>query len=288
MNDAECVEFLQRALPRLSLRWSGFRKVRKQVCKRLSRRLRDLGLTDGAAYAAYLEAHPAEWARLDAMCRISISRFWRDRGVFEALAEHVLPDLAQSAERSGTAALRVWSAGCASGEEPYSLSILWSSRLASRFPAVALDIVASDADAGLLARAARAVYPRGCVRELPATLVAAAFEDCDGALRLRAAYRSPVRFLCQDIRQAMPDGPFDLILCRNLAFTYFDAGLQRELLAGLTDRLRPGGYLVVGAHEALPQPTAGFAQIEGALPIYQYTAVQPGLTSINGDGAAAR
>jgi chemotaxis protein methyltransferase CheR len=80
MSDSQCVVFLQWALPRLRVRWAGFRKVRRQVCRRVWRRARELGLADLVAYRAYLEEHPEEWALLDSMARITISRFYRDRG----------------------------------------------------------------------------------------------------------------------------------------------------------------------------------------------------------------
>lgn len=91
MRDADCVAFLQWALPHLRLRWPGFRKVRKQVCKRIDRRCRELGLADIAAYRDYLASQPGEWPTLASMCRVSISRFYRDRAVFDQLAQVVLP-----------------------------------------------------------------------------------------------------------------------------------------------------------------------------------------------------
>ncbi len=93
--------------------------MRGTVCKRVARRIRALGLADVAAYCAVLEADTSEWRRLDAMCRIPISRFWRDRDVFDSLARDVFPLLAAAAVERGDALVRVWSAGCASGEEPY-------------------------------------------------------------------------------------------------------------------------------------------------------------------------
>ncbi len=123
MTNDECVAFLQWCLPRLGMRWAGFRKVRKTVCKRVARRLHTLGLPDADAYRRYLVGHEAEWPRLDAMCRIPISRFWRDRGVFDLLADEVFPALATAAAARGDNCLRVWSAGCASGEEPYSVRL---------------------------------------------------------------------------------------------------------------------------------------------------------------------
>ena len=85
MNDPDCTAFLQWALPQINLRWPGFRKVRRQVCKRLKRRMHDLQLADFAAYRARLEDDRTEWEVVDRCCHITISRFFRDRGVFEAL-----------------------------------------------------------------------------------------------------------------------------------------------------------------------------------------------------------
>ena len=114
MRDSRCVEFLQWALPRLRMRWPGFRRVRRQVCKRIDGRLRELGLDNTAAYQEYLENNPAEWHVLDDFCRISISRFYRDRSVFDCLRDDVLPNLAARAAALGERQLRCWSAGCAS------------------------------------------------------------------------------------------------------------------------------------------------------------------------------
>jgi chemotaxis protein methyltransferase CheR len=255
MTDAECVAFLQWALPRLDLRWPGFRKVRRQVCKRVTRRLTALGLPGITAYRDYLAAHEDEWPVLDGLCRITISRFYRDRAVFEHLARDVFPALAAS-RRTGP--VTFWSAGCASGEEPYSLAILWhfASEREPGWPT--LSIVATDVDAHLLERAATACYPGGAFRDAPAAWREAAFEQRGDQLCLRAAFRRPVKFVRQDIRTAMPTGPFDLILCRNLAFTYFAPAVQARVLVGIEDRLADDGWLVIGRRETLPEG-AGFA-----------------------------
>lgn len=105
MRDEACVRFLQWCLPPLRKRWPGFRKVRGQVCKRIDRRLRQLGLAGPDPYRAYLETHPEEWAVLDGLCRVTISRFYRDRDVFDVLGEEVLPTLAEAARRHGEPAL---------------------------------------------------------------------------------------------------------------------------------------------------------------------------------------
>ncbi len=113
------------------------------------------------------------------------------------------------------------------------------------------EILATDADPRLLTRARRACYPSSSLRELPATW-RAAFEPWGEELCMKSAYRAPVRFLEQDIRRDVPDGRFDLILCRNLAFTYFEEQLQAVIARHLAGVLVPGGLLLLGSHESLP------------------------------------
>jgi chemotaxis protein methyltransferase CheR len=151
--------------------------------------------------------------------------------------------------------LRCWSAGCGSGEEPYSLALLWAFRLAASFPGLSLAVVATDAEEHLLGRAARGCYPRATLRELPQAWIDAAFARVDGLHCLRREFREPVLFLRQDIRAMQPEGLFDLVLCRNLVFTYFDASLQRRALMDIAAQLRPGGALVVGRKEVIPDAT---------------------------------
>ena len=253
MTKSECLELLRWALPRLRLRWPGFRRVHRQVCRRIQRRMDELGVDSPAAYRSHLDRHPEEWAHLDAMCRIPISRFFRDRGVFTALQARVLPALARQARDQGRDALRAWSAGCASGEEPYSLAILWRHGLATHLPGVRLCIVATDADPHLLERARSACYPWSSLKEMPPALRAAAFTRSEGVYCLQSALRQEVYLRRQDIRREQPEGLFDLILCRNLAFTYFEPALQRDVLARMLAHLRNGGALVIGSDESLPE-----------------------------------
>lgn len=250
VKDADCVRFLQWALPELDLRWQGVRRVRRQVCKRLRRRLDELRLDDLAQYRVLLGRSPQEWSRLDAMCRISVSRFYRDREVFERLEKELLPRLLNQAARGGTLPLRLWSVGCASGEEPYTLALMWAFGVSASRDAV--EIIATDADAQLLQRARRGCYPSSSLRELPEAW-RRAFTRCGREWCLAAAYRTPVSFLQQDIREQLPDGSFDLILCRNVVFTYFARAVQMRIARRLAEALVPGGLLLLGARETLPE-----------------------------------
>jgi chemotaxis protein methyltransferase CheR len=268
MDDAEFVRLMQWALPRLRMRWRGFRRVRRQVHRRVRRRMIELGLSDLQAYRAALERDAAEWEALDRCCRITISRFGRDRRVFELLREEVLPRLAADPGREGV--LRAWSAGCAMGEEPYSLVLTWELGLAPRVSGVRLEVVATDADEGMLERARLGVYKPSSLRELPTGWIEQAFCDLGGRHQLRPRFREQVCYACQDIRHDLPAGPFHLVLCRNLALTYFDEGLQRETLRRIRGRLLPGGALVLGAHERPPAGVEGLDRWgEGTLPVYR-------------------
>ena len=253
------MRFLQWALPQLHMRWPGFRKVRRQVCKRIGRRIRRLGLAGIDDYRVWLEDHPDEWAHLDALCRITISRFYRDRGVFDTLAEKVLPSLAEAVRQRGDNVLGIWSAGCGSGEEPYTLALLWHGELQSRFPGINIDVVATDSDPNMLERAESARYTYGSLKELPERLRERAFIREDDTYYLEPSYRRGVRFLEQDIREEQPEGRFDLVLSRNLVFTYFDENQQRELLGCIVGTMGDGAALVLGIHEQLPDTAHGLS-----------------------------
>ena len=138
MKDNKCIEFLQWALPKLSMRWPGFRKVRRQVCRRIARRINELGLGGVSAYRRnLLDEQSDEWQVLDGLCRITISRFYRDREVYRFLADTVLPELAAQASSDGETTVRCWSAGCCAGEEPYTLALIWHHQIVPRLAAMA-------------------------------------------------------------------------------------------------------------------------------------------------------
>jgi chemotaxis protein methyltransferase CheR len=268
MKDTDCIAFLQWALPRLDLRWSGYRKVRRQVCRRIARRVTDLQLQDLAAYRQRLEVDPAEWLAVDNCCHITISRFFRDRRVFEILRTRVLPDIAARAAREGREA-RIWSAGCASGEEPYTLKILWDLEITRSCPWVPLSLVATDIDAGMLSRACQARFEATSLRELPRCFIEEAFERSDNQYYVKPEFREGINFSVQDLRAQPAIGAFDLVLCRYVAFTYFAEPLQKRTLRHILSKLLPGAYLVVGAHERIPDRDFGLTPLSDSPQIFQ-------------------
>lgn len=273
MRDEECVQLLQSVLPQLHLRWPGFRKVRAQVCKRIQRRISSLALDGVAAYRDHLEQHGDEWQVLDALCRVSISRFYRDKQMFAFLEHSVLPELAQRAMARADACLKVWSVGAGAGEEPYTLAIIWQLQLQQRFPDLHLQIVATDADPDMIQRGQVACYDYGSVKNLPESWRNKVFNLQNARYCLKLEYKDAVQLRLHDVRQdfvgVMSNETVDLLFCRNLAFTYFDEALQQQTFSRLLRVLRKGGALVIGIHEQLPQSAVGIRVWSERLRIYE-------------------
>ncbi|HUA60985.1 MAG TPA: protein-glutamate O-methyltransferase CheR [Verrucomicrobiae bacterium] len=171
--------------------------------------------------------------------------FFRDPAVFEMLRKDLLPELAKS--RSSSRSLRIWSAACSSGQEPYSLAM---TILESGFADWKVEIVGTDLSSQILERAAGGTYLQIEVnRGLPAPLLIKYFQRVGLDWRIQEPVRRMVRFTSFDLRQNMSSFPqFDLILCRNVLI-YFEIETRKKILAGLRSRLVPGGYLLLGASE---------------------------------------
>lgn len=232
------------------------------VRRRLALRLAATGCSDYAAYLQTLKADPAELAALLDALTIKVSAFFRNPLVFEVLRERALPELLE-ASRGRT--LRVWCAGCARGEEPYSVAILLR-ELRKEKSAAPPFILATDIDREALAEARAGRYPAEALAEVKKVYLDRYFTPEKERFRLNEAVRSMVVFAEHDLAcgSAPREGLFSdyqLILCRNVLI-YFDLDLQVRVLRGLAERLTPGGYLLLGEAETLLPPTAGeFAEI---------------------------
>jgi chemotaxis protein methyltransferase CheR len=233
--------------------------------------LRELELPAVETYRAYLETHHEEWFALDSFCRISISRFYRDRGVFNYLRSDVLPMLAMTVRANNRHSLRCWSAGCASGEEVYTLNMLWKLHVRSQFSDLTLHIIGTDCDPNMLERARHACYATSSLKDVPRDWLTAAFTKMGDSFCVRPEFRDGVKFVLQDLRHEMPAGQFHLIFCRHAAFTYFDHTLQQATLRLILQKLFPGGVLVTGKQEPLPTRPAELEEYHPGLGIYRKT-----------------
>ncbi|MCJ2142890.1 CheR family methyltransferase [Methylobacterium sp. E-066] len=240
------------------------------LIERLRRRFRANAVADCAAYTALLADRSkgeAEWANLEAEITVGETFFFRYAEQFQALRETILPALI--AARSLDRTLRIWSAGCSTGAEPYSLAILVREALGDALPDWRIVILGTDISVEALATARAAEYGRWALRTMPpeerlryfTRLPPAPGIRREGGYALRPEFRALVRFergnLLSLVEPKLPPGEgFDLILCRNVLI-YFEAETVAAVVRGLGRRLRPEGWMLLGHAE--PNPTfSGF------------------------------
>lgn len=257
--------FLKRACPPLDLDWRKYR--RRSARHRVLARMAELGLTRFEDYLDRLGRDAGEAAGLAELMAVTVSRFFRDAPVWKTVEERVLPHLLAAA--AGRRFLRAWSVGCAGGEEPYSLALLWHDRLQPRYPRRRLTILASDIDEYSLRRARLAVYGGSSLREIPSALKEKWFAAHDDRRRLSPLLAAWVRFLHHNFMNDPPPGTFDLVLARYLPFTYYRGERRLRAARRLWRALRPGGALVIGAKETLQAEERHlFAPWPGATAVY--------------------
>lgn len=249
------------------MQWSGFRKVRRQVCKRVHRRIHELQLSGFQAYRKFLETSQEEWELLDSYCRITISRFYRDHVLYDYLGTQVLPQYIHAhPQRDQYTCL---SLGCASGEEPYTMAILWKQAISDQFPGKSLRIIAMDLDPVLLERAEKAAYSAASLRELPAEWRESAFTREEEMFVLKPGYKGMVEFVQADIRKHRFTGSYQIVCCRNLVATYYSPALQVLLFRKIRKAMTEGAILLLGTHEALPDGVHGFRRDSRTRQIYR-------------------
>jgi chemotaxis protein methyltransferase CheR len=222
----------------------------KCIRRRIAVRMRACGVHSYDDYRAVLTRSPVECERLRDALTINVTRFYRNAETWQTLQRVILPALFDRPRVE----VRAWSAGCASGEEPYTLAILAAEYLAGAGRAGELDrlsIDATDIDRTSLERAREATYRLEGLTEMPAGLVSGYFEDAGDLRRVTERVRRRVAVRSLDLsREPPPHAGYDLILCRNVVI-YFDRPMQERLFQTFADSLAPGGFLVLGKVETL-------------------------------------
>ncbi len=196
----------------------------------------------------------AELARVVEAMTTNETSWFRDVAPFAALRPHVLPLLRST---GGIGRLRIWSAACSTGQEPYSILMALADE-----PAVPVDVVATDLNEQVLDRARAGEYSQLEVnRGLPAAALVHHFERAGAHWRVKADLRSRVQFRRHNLLDPAPPGPFDMVFCRNVLI-YFDLATKRAVLDRIARALRPGGLLVLGAAETTLGVHDGFERVE--------------------------
>ena len=258
----EYKEFLKSTLPELGLRWRRFN--RKSIRKRIVARLRELNLHSLSEYQDYVYANEAERLTLTSLLTVTISRFWRNAGLFEALKDLWLPTLLSRLPAAEP--VQIWSAGCASGEEPYSLLILWQESFANSGRELLL--LASDSSGHCLERAQQARYPASSFREMPSHLREKYCTNEKGTFSLLHNLSQRIAWFEHNLIWEAPPLNNHLIFCRNLVYTYFTDSLQHEITRRFHQALVSNGLLVVGRKDRLPPGTEGLFRLVDH-PIYE-------------------
>jgi len=220
----------------------------KCVKRRINIRVRATQSPTPEAYRALLTRSAGELELLLRTLTIHVSHFFRNPSTFEKLSREVLPQLLR--ERGGARALKLWSVGCAGGEEPYSLAIILRERFAGELALGHLSIRATDVDQATLEFAEGALYRPDRLVEVAPELLARWFTPEGERYRLRPEIRHLVDFGRVDLNDPLSGEESDLIMCRNVLI-YFERGRQEEILDGFADTLKSGGILVLGKSETL-------------------------------------
>jgi chemotaxis protein methyltransferase CheR len=237
-----------------------FREETKYLLeRRLAPRLEVHGLGGFGEYYFFLRHGAGRYGELDTAVELLTTNetyFYREPHQLRAFSDEILPLLARDRARQGR--LRVWSAGCSTGEEPYTIAILLLR--AALFPGWELEVLGTDLSRRVLDAARRGVYGPGAFRAPESEQLRAWFRRQGGKWAVGADVGRLVRFAHLNLLDGggvAAVGKFDVVFCRNVLI-YFDLPARRQVLAGLRKQLRPGGYLLLGHSESLLQVTADF------------------------------
>lgn len=240
------------------------------ILRRIGRRMAVTHNGNLREYAEYLQTHPDEVKELVRAFLIKVTGFFRDPDAFEFIKSSIIPVLVDRARENGRI-LRIWSAGCATGEEAYSLALLVADHLGAEFPEWSIKIFATDLAADAIAFARRGLYPENVLKDLPVEYREKYFERVDQGYRVSKLLRQVVIFGQQDISRGVPFPRIDLVICRNLLI-YLKPELQQVVLDLFAFSLQQSrGYLFLGKAETARPTKATFELVNKKWKIYHST-----------------
>ncbi len=242
---------------------------KKELVKaRLSKRIREGNFKSFAAYYEYVKTGGGtdEFIAMIDSLSTNLTSFFREDGHFRALSR-IVPELVREGARRGRPRIRLWSAGCSSGEEPYTMAI--TALEAAQGLNADIRILATDISTRVLRKAERGIYPAERVKSVPPDLLRKYFQlgqgDWAGHYRVKRDVRDRVSFERFNLMDPpVPGDPFDVIFCRNVMI-YFDKKTQEGLVNRFHSRLARGGYLFIGHSESLTGLSHMFAYLEPSL-----------------------
>ena len=232
---------------------------RPSLVRRFEKRMQTTGVETYEDYRSYLEAEPREFAELLDTILINVTGFFRDPAAWEYLAKEIVPKIVE--QKPEGERIRAWSAGCATGEEAYSIAMLFAEALGAEAYAKRVKIYATDLDDTALAKARLARYETKATDAVPENLRAEYFEDVNSGSTVRGDIRRSVVFGRNDLLSDPPISKVDLLLSRN-TLMYFGSQAQHTVLSNFYFALGPGGFLFLGKAEALHSRTSLFLPVD--------------------------
>ena len=241
---------LRTLLDKLSAAYNfDFREYREPaLVRRIRARMALVHVDDFEAYAEYIDRHAGEHVTLFNAILINVTGFFRDADAWKSVADEVIPRMVAAAGESRS--LRIWSAGCSSGEEPYSVAMLLAEHLGERARDYPVKIYGTDVDEEALAAARHAAYRLEQLKDMPDGLVDRYFNRDGQLYRVRRDLRHWCIFGAHNLTQAPPLSHIDLLICRNLLI-YFTSELQERILSRFHYAIRENGFLFLGRSESL-------------------------------------
>ena len=238
------------------------------IRRRIERRMAVHQIVTMDAYVEYLQHAPEEVEALFRDLLIGVTSFFRDPDTFTVIEEQVVPQL--FAGRPAGGVIRVWSVGCSTGEEAYSLAILLQERMEALKRAFRVQVFATDIDSQAIATARAGLYPASIAADIPPERLARFFaaEPDGGAYRVHKSIRDMLVFSEQDVIKDPPFSRLDLISCRNLLI-YMGGDLQKKLIPLFHYALNPGGRLYLGPSETVGEFADLFAVLDRKAKVYQ-------------------
>ncbi|WP_289019492.1 CheR family methyltransferase [Desulfobacter postgatei] len=249
--------------------WKGYRKVRKGVKKRIRRHMQELNCRSARDYISIIAADKDQKSITESCLLVTISRFFRDRRMWEYLETTILPEFIKNVCDQ----IQVWSAGCACGEEAYSLSILWH-KLTAYNNDTRLNILATDVNPVCIQRAQKGWFEKSSLKEMDPATIATYFKKIPGKAQyeVHSCTKPAISWQFHNLFTPMTKGPFHIIMLRNNLLTYHQGTKKEYAFQMILDRLIPGGYIMIGSNEKLPTAFTGIFQRSRECPlIYQYT-----------------
>jgi two-component system CheB/CheR fusion protein len=258
----ELIEYIKRAR---GFDFSGYKRA--SLARRIRKRMQEVGVAEYGGYLDLLEATSEEFEALFNTILINVTRFYRDPPIWDYVRDTVVPQILERAEDG--APIRVWSAGCASGEEPYTLAMVLADALGEAEYLERVKIFATDVDEEDLTAARRAIYSARRITSVPEPMLERFFEPAEGGdFTFRKELRRSVIFGRNDLTRDAPISRLDLLVCRN-TLMYFNSETQQEVLRRLHLALRDGGFLVLGKSETLLSFTQTFEPLDLAKRVFR-------------------